>query len=131
VSTKRPSKTDKYIGKRIRERREHLGLTQPELADRADVSYQQFQKYEIGQNRISAGRLYEIARALKIHVAYFFPGGEGSETGMRGVAEEGAEFEGPGQEPHSRPHKAASQTTKAAPSSQKKEPPAKPRRKRS
>jgi transcriptional regulator with XRE-family HTH domain len=114
VTSKRPSKTDKFIGKRIRERREILGLTQPELADKADVSYQQFQKYEIGQNRIPAGRLYDIARALKIHVAYFFPGGDSAETWARGVAEDAAEFEGPG----------------PTPPSPKKGPPVRPRRKR-
>ena len=99
MSSKRPSKIDKLIGRRIRERRELLGLTQEDLADRADVTYQQFRKYEVGQNRISAGRLYEIARALKTSVAYFYPGDEGSGvTVARGVAEEAAEFEGPGED---------------------------------
>jgi transcriptional regulator with XRE-family HTH domain len=95
VASKRPSSVDKHISRRILERRESLNLTQPDLAERAGVSFQQFQKYENGENRVPAGRLYEIARALKIGVAYFFPGGEGSGAiAVRGVAEEGAEFEG-------------------------------------
>jgi transcriptional regulator with XRE-family HTH domain len=96
VNSKRPSKIDKLIGRRIRERREHLGLTQEDLADRADVTHQQFRKYEAGENRISAGRLYEIARTLKTSVAHFYPGDEGAGLApARGVAEEPAEFEIP------------------------------------
>jgi transcriptional regulator with XRE-family HTH domain len=96
VSSKRPSNVDRYISQRIRKRRVDLQLTQPDLADRAGVSFQQFQKYENGANRVPAGRLYEIARALRISVTYFYPGDEGSgATAARGVAEEAAEFEGP------------------------------------
>jgi transcriptional regulator with XRE-family HTH domain len=97
VSSKRPSNVDKYISRQIRKRREDLQLTQPDLADRAGVSFQQFQKYENGENRVPAGRLFEIARALRANVSFFFPGGEkGEANAARGVAEEGAEFEGPG-----------------------------------
>jgi transcriptional regulator with XRE-family HTH domain len=95
LTTKRPSDVDKHISRRVRERREDLQLTQPDLADRLGITFQQFQKYENGQNRIPAGRLYEIARALRTGVSYFFPGGEASTSVSRGVAEERSEFEGP------------------------------------
>ena len=36
------------------------------------MSYQQVQKYETGANRISAGRLYQIAACLDVGVGYFF-----------------------------------------------------------
>ena len=32
------------------------------------------QKYERGANRISASKLYEIARALRVSIAWFFEG---------------------------------------------------------
>ena len=51
-----------------------LGMTQEHLASALDISYQQVQKYETGANRVSAGRLYEIARALETDVGYFFDG---------------------------------------------------------
>ena len=38
------------------------------------VTYQQAHKYERGINRISAGRLYEIARTLRVPVSHFFEG---------------------------------------------------------
>lgn len=51
-----------------------LGLTQQQLADLIGVTYQQAHKYERGINRVSAGRMWEIARVLSVPVAYFFEG---------------------------------------------------------
>ena len=53
---------DDHVGARIRERRIMLGLTQQQLAEMIGVTYQQAHKYERGINRVSAGRLFEIAR---------------------------------------------------------------------
>ena len=44
------------------------------------VTYQQTHKYEHGINRVSAGRLYEIAQALAVPLDYFFDGMEGGEA---------------------------------------------------
>ena len=65
-------RVDDHVGERIRERRTMMGLTQEHLAKALDISYQQVQKYETGANRVSAGRLYEIAKRLDVDVAYFF-----------------------------------------------------------
>ena len=65
---------DQHVGERIRLRRTERGLTQEQLAAALDVSYQQVQKYETGANRISAGRIYQIARKLGVEVGYFFEG---------------------------------------------------------
>ena len=65
---------DQHVGERIRMRRAELGLTQEQLAQALKVSYQQVQKYETGANRISAGRIYEIARKLGVEIGYFFEG---------------------------------------------------------
>jgi len=51
-----------------------LGLSQQQMADLIGVTYQQAHKYERGINRISAGRLYEIAQVLGVPVGYFFEG---------------------------------------------------------
>jgi transcriptional regulator with XRE-family HTH domain len=68
---------DRHVGARVRERRIMLGFTQQQLADLIGVTYQQAHKYERGINRISAGRLYEIAHVLSVPVNYFFDGLEG------------------------------------------------------
>jgi len=52
---------DRIVGQTIRRWRRDAGQTQQQVAERLGVSYQQLQKYEAGSNRISAGRLYEIA----------------------------------------------------------------------
>jgi len=68
------TRVDEYVGERIRSRRTELGLTQEELANSLKISYQQVQKYETGANRVSAGRLFEIAQRLHVDMAYFFDG---------------------------------------------------------
>jgi transcriptional regulator with XRE-family HTH domain len=68
------AKVDQHVGERIRRRRALLGFTQEQLADTLQISYQQIQKYETGSNRVSAGRLYQIAQRLDVSVAYFFDG---------------------------------------------------------
>src|ERR1700676_4586060 len=73
-STSRTQDIDRHAGARIRERRIMLGLTQQQLADLIGVTYQQAHKYERGINRVSAVRLFEIAQALRVPVAYFFEG---------------------------------------------------------
>jgi transcriptional regulator with XRE-family HTH domain len=70
----RPQEVDRYVGARIRERRILLGLTQQQMADLIGVTYQQAHKYEKGINRVAAGRLYRIARALGVEVSYFYEG---------------------------------------------------------
>jgi transcriptional regulator with XRE-family HTH domain len=63
---------DEEVAARVRQRRVELGLTQQQLAEQIGVTYQQAHKYETGINRISAGRLYQIAQALGTDVNYFF-----------------------------------------------------------
>lgn len=58
-------KIDGEIGNRIRLLRIERDMSQEELGDYLKVSFQQVQKYEKGVNRVSAGRLAEIAKVLK------------------------------------------------------------------
>jgi len=45
---------DREVGRRIRERRRALGLSQAALARRVGRTFQQIQKYENGTNRVRA-----------------------------------------------------------------------------
>jgi transcriptional regulator with XRE-family HTH domain len=67
-----PHPVDLLVGKKIRHRRWALGMTQAELAEMVGVRFQQVQKYEIGTNRVSASRLWEISQALKVPISFFF-----------------------------------------------------------
>ena len=63
---------DIYIGTRIRERRSEIGLSQKDLARATGVTFQQIQKYETGENRVSASRLWLIGIELDVPITYFF-----------------------------------------------------------
>lgn len=66
------SPMDIQIGRRIRERRWLLGLSQEKLAKRVGLKFQQVQKYETAGSKVSASRLLLIARALEVPVSYFY-----------------------------------------------------------
>lgn len=70
---------DRYVSSRIRHRRIMLGITQQEMAELIGVTYQQAHKYEKAVNRVSAGRLHQIAFALGVGISYFFEGAEPSD----------------------------------------------------
>src|SRR5438034_11735542 len=63
---------DQQVAARIRTRRIHMGITLQALARQIGVAFQQAHKYERGLSRISAGRLYHVARALSVPVEFFF-----------------------------------------------------------
>lgn len=96
METRDPTDIDRIVSERIFSRRVELEMSQPELADRVGVTFQQVQKYENGKNRVSAGRLYEIARALGVTIQYFYEAAPRLSQARRGVAEEASEFNGPG-----------------------------------
>ncbi len=63
---------DRHVGSRLRYRRIMMDYSQTFLADQVGLSFQQFQKYEKGTNRISASKLHEFARLLDVPVSFFF-----------------------------------------------------------
>ncbi len=71
---------DVHVGKRVRHRRWLVGMTQQQLAEKVGIKFQQIQKYETGANRVSASRLWDIADALDVPVAFFFEGIEDAQT---------------------------------------------------
>ena len=68
-----PEQVDAFVGARISLRRSALGLSPTALAQQLGISFQQVQKYETGQNRISASRLHRVATVLATSVEAFFP----------------------------------------------------------
>lgn len=65
---------DTHVGKKIRQRRWLVGMTQQQLAELVGIKFQQIQKYETGANRVSASRLWDISAALGVPVSAFFDG---------------------------------------------------------
>ena len=84
-----PNQIDVEVGLALRCARLARGFSQADLADALGITFQQVQKYERGANRVSASKLYEIARILSVPLSDFFEGlppttGEDGGTGSPG-----------------------------------------------
>lgn len=71
-SCRSPNAIDIYVGQRLKLRRELLGISQVKFSALLGLSFQQVQKYEKGQTRISCSRLWDIANVLGTDCNYFF-----------------------------------------------------------
>lgn len=72
TSTGEPNPIDIHVGNRIRLRRTVLGLSQDQLGALLGLTFQQIQKYERGINRVSASRIWDVAKVLDVDVSFFF-----------------------------------------------------------
>jgi transcriptional regulator with XRE-family HTH domain len=68
----RADNIDKLVSRKLKMRRMMLGLTQEAVGQAVDVSIQQIQKYEKARNRIASGKLFTLAKFLKVPIDYFF-----------------------------------------------------------
>ena len=85
-----PNPIDIEVGRRLKQRRTLLGMSQERLGDLLGITYQQIQKYERGTNRIGSSRLYDICRILDVPSSYFIEGAEagGASQRLPGLAED-------------------------------------------
>ena len=60
------------VGKRVRELRNSIGISQEELADLADLDRTYITSVECGKRNISIVNIEKLARALKVSLAEFF-----------------------------------------------------------
>jgi transcriptional regulator with XRE-family HTH domain len=72
MKTQRSTAVDTAVGARIRNLRLRNKLSQTDLGEQVGVTFQQIQKYENGMNRVSAGRLSQMAAFFKVPVATFY-----------------------------------------------------------
>lgn len=63
---------DVLVGRRLREARLLAGLSQSQLGAHIGVTFQAVQKYESGENRLSASRLLAVAAFLRQPLSFFF-----------------------------------------------------------
>lgn len=80
ISESGPNPVDVHVGQKLRARRTLMGLTQQEMAEATDITFQQVQKYETGKNRTSASRLFQFSRLLETSIDFFFDGLNISDT---------------------------------------------------
>jgi transcriptional regulator with XRE-family HTH domain len=79
---------DAHVGKTLKTARKLRGMSQTDIALKLGVSFQQIQKYELGSNRIAASRLFELAQALDMPPALFFPETQGETPPVELTTEE-------------------------------------------
>ncbi|MEM8813260.1 MAG: helix-turn-helix transcriptional regulator [Pseudomonadota bacterium] len=79
-NTRSANEIDIHVGQRLRLARVLRGLSQDELGKKVGVTFQQIQKYERGANRVSAGRLVALAKALELEILFFFQDLEDADT---------------------------------------------------
>src|SRR5271165_6286229 len=72
VRKHRRTPVDGAVGQRLREARLLAGLSQTDLAKSLGISFQAVQKYESGENRLSASRLLAAAEFVGKPVSFFF-----------------------------------------------------------
>lgn len=83
AGSRSPTKVDQQVGEKIRELRVAHNLTLSELGQELGISHQQLQKYETGTNRLSAGMLSNVARALRVPIAELFQTSEAGSSDRR------------------------------------------------
>ena len=76
---RRPDAVDVAVGINVRTWRIARGMSQAELAERLGITFQQVQKYEIGHNRMSTGRLAKAAVILGVPLSALFHGADAAE----------------------------------------------------
>lgn len=69
-----------------------LHMTQTDLANVIGLTFQQFQKYEKGTNRISASTLQKLAATMKVPITYFFEGAPSEKVDRNDAEKEWTEF---------------------------------------
>jgi transcriptional regulator with XRE-family HTH domain len=72
MKTQRSTAVDAAVGARIRNLRLRNKLSQTDVGEKVGVTFQQIQKYENGTNRVSAGRLAQLAKIFGVPVAAFY-----------------------------------------------------------
>ena len=61
----------KYIGFKIKQKRNELKLTQSKVAEALDVEYIQIQRYEKGNTRIPIENLLKLTNLFNVPIEYF------------------------------------------------------------
>ncbi|HUJ97234.1 MAG TPA: helix-turn-helix transcriptional regulator [Stellaceae bacterium] len=69
---RRANHVDLSVGSRLRQARLLAGASQEDVGTAIGVSFQAVQKYENGENRLSAGRLAAAAKFLGVPMSFFF-----------------------------------------------------------
>ncbi len=74
VSKFGPRPVDAHVGRRVRDRRTLIGMSQEELGKHVGLNVPQIYKYEKGMNQIAVRRLWQFSLILGQPISWFFEG---------------------------------------------------------
>jgi transcriptional regulator with XRE-family HTH domain len=89
---RRTNAVDVAVGGNLRLWRIARGLSQSQFAKRLGVTFQQVQKYEIGGNRVSTGRLVKAAGILAVPVGALLHGTAEPSESLSGLISDSRSF---------------------------------------
>jgi transcriptional regulator with XRE-family HTH domain len=72
LDPRKPADNDFLISENLVKQRKERNLTQEFIAKELNISTQQYQKYENTNNRITAGRLLQLANFYNICISEFY-----------------------------------------------------------
>lgn len=72
TSPRKPTAVDRHVGRRLRLLRQIREVSMEKLAEIVDVAPQQIQKYEVGETRISASRIFELSKIFNVPLSWFY-----------------------------------------------------------
>jgi transcriptional regulator with XRE-family HTH domain len=72
TAARKPTAIDRHVGKRLRLLRQIREVSMEKLAELVDVAPQQIQKYEVGETRISASRIFELSKIFNVPLSWFY-----------------------------------------------------------
>ncbi len=84
----RAQEIDQHIGKKIKELRQLKKMTQNDLADKLNISFQQIQKYEKGKSRISFAQIIELSKYMGVPLVSFIDQITANSMGMADSAQQ-------------------------------------------
>jgi transcriptional regulator with XRE-family HTH domain len=91
IDPRKADSTDVEVGRLVRAIRMSRGLSQTELGNQIGVTFQQVQKYEVGANRISMGRLTRVAKLFGVSVPYLLDSSKRG-AGLKLSAKDSADY---------------------------------------
>lgn len=80
MKVKTVPKEAKIIGENLKNLRVAQGVSQKDLSEILDVTFQQVQKYEKGKNRLPIDKLWMVKQAFNVPYDLFFTGLDGDEA---------------------------------------------------
>lgn len=89
----RANEFDFMVARRLKSLRLIRGYSQEIVGNAIGVSVQQLQKYETGKNRISSGKLHQVAQFFNVLIGYFYEDSNESHAIASILAEDAEEYD--------------------------------------